>query len=182
MRTFDEEDDFYYQDTGTKTRRIVLVTDGENHTGDLEKTLNRLAERQIHVDVLAIGTENGAEILNKYGVPLQYQHETIISRLQTDILKEIAEKTNGAFVKCSTPEMAAQSIINLWDSIRIETKPKGFISSLYREQLYRFFLYPAYFILVLTMLFPLFRILLHYLKERAAAKQESKTHRTDQRL
>ena len=165
LKTFDEEDDFYYQDTNFKTRRVVLVTDGETHTGDLNATLKRYQDRRVHVDVLAIGTENGAEILDKSGTPLQYQHETVITRLQTEILQQIAKETDGSFVKCTTPEMAARYLINLWDAIRIDTKPRGVISSLYRVQLYRIFLYPAYIILVLLLIYPMIISIVHHFQK-----------------
>lgn len=154
LKTFDEVDDDYYQDTGSKARRVVLITDGENHTGDLDATLERYRERHVHVDVIAVGTENGAEVPDKSGMPLLYRHEPVISRLQTDLLQQIARKTSGTFVRYSTPEMAARSIINTWDAIRVVTKPRGYISSLYRVQLYHIFLYPAFGILILIMLYP----------------------------
>ncbi len=165
LKTFDEEDDFYYKDTNIKTRRVVLVTDGETHTGDLKTTLKHFQDRRIHIDVLAIGTENGAEIMDQSGTPLQYEHETVISRLQTETLQQIANQTDGSFVKCTTPEMAANNLINLWDAIRIDTKPKGFISSLYRVQLYRIFLYPAYTIFILLLIYPMLMSVIHHIQK-----------------
>ena len=175
LRTFDERDDLYFEDTGYLTRRVVLITDGESHSGDISEILSEYRKRFVHVDVIAIGTENGAEITDKLGRPYIYNNEHVVSKLQTGILKQIAHSTNGTFVQYDIPELAAQTIIANWDAIRIGTKPRGLTSSVYRVQLYYLFLYPAYALLLILLLQPL---IARFLTPRKIKREQRKEQRT----
>ena len=175
LRTFDERDDLYFADTGYLTRRVVLVTDGESHSGDISEILSEYQKRFVHVDVIAIGTENGAEITDKLGRPYIYRGDHVVSKLQTDILKQIAHSTNGSFVRYDIPELASQTIIANWDAVRIGTKPRGLTSSIYRVQLYYLFLYPAYALLLILLLQPL---IAKFMTPRKIKREQLKEQRT----
>ncbi|MBQ9241972.1 MAG: VWA domain-containing protein [Proteobacteria bacterium] len=136
------------------TRHVLLVTDGESHSGELESLLGRYKDEGIIVDVLAVGTENGAELKDARGERLMYEGTPVITRLETSVLEQIASETGGEFCRLGVPEQAAQKILSSWDAHRISHRPRGMMSSLYREQLYALFLVPAYILLLLLFMSP----------------------------
>lgn len=155
MRTFDSENDDSYTNHNHHARRILLVTDGEDHSGNLDETCTLLKNKGIHVDIIAVGTENGAEIPDHNGNPLRYQNEIVISKLQTSTLQKIAEHTEGSFTKLMSPTQASHQILTLWDEIRVNMEPLSNNATLYRVQLYHWFLYPAYLLGLLFLLHPI---------------------------
>ena len=136
------------------TRHVLLVTDGETHTGDMDALIAEYKDEGIIVDVLAVGTENGSEIVDAHGKRMMYEDRPVITKLETALLEQIASETKGEFCHIGVPEQAAQKILASWDAHRISHRPRGMMSSLYREQLYAWFLIPAYLLLVLMLVFP----------------------------
>ncbi|MBO5753858.1 MAG: VWA domain-containing protein [Proteobacteria bacterium] len=174
LTTFDPNDDIYFQNHNM-TRRVVLITDGETHTGDLNNTLEKYLERKIQIDILAIGTENGAEIFDSQQRPIQYQGKNVISKLNTQKLQDIADATNGIFTKYRIPEHAVQTLIANWDAFRINAKPSGLVSSIYRIQLYHIFLYPAYLLALFIFIHPILNLMLKPKRIRKAQNMAEKS-------
>jgi Ca-activated chloride channel family protein len=87
-------------------KRILLITDGENHAEDPTASISSLRKQQIGLFVLGIGTENGGPILRNPDRPeLGYVSEndrTIISKVNVDLLKSLALKANGSATLCSS--------------------------------------------------------------------------------
>lgn len=174
LRTFNDENDANYIENDHGTRRVVLVTDGETHTGDIDEVIQKYVSRRIHVDVIAIGTETGAEVPDETGKILIHDGKPVISRLQDKMLREIAQKTDGIFVRYTVPEASSQMLIHNWDGLRISSKPRGFVSSLYRTQLYPWFLYPAFILLILFIIHPV--LIKLWNKAREIRRQASDRH------
>ncbi len=177
LRMFDENRDDEYLDSGHAKRRVVLVTDGESHSGDYFSILERYVKRGIHIDVIAIGSENGAEIPLEAGKMLMYGNVPVISRLDSSKLEKIAKMTDGTFVRYTVPELAAQTIISNWDLVRISSSSQGVVSSLYRTQLYSYFLYPAYILLILFFFHSILLWLLKPVFVLRRAKQKSNSEK-----
>lgn len=178
LTTFDTSDDIYFLDNHNQTRRVVLITDGETHSGDLNATLEKYLERKIQIDVIAVGTENGAQLFDKQNQPLRFEGKDVISKLQTQTLEHIAQTTSGVFTKYRIPEHAVQTLIANWDAVRINAQPAGFISSLYREQLYRIFLYPAYGFLILFFISPFINLILTKRRLKKSIQQRVSSQNT----
>ena len=87
-------------------KRILLITDGENHAEDPTASISALRNQQIGLFVLGIGTENGGPILRNPDRPeLGYVTEndrTIISKVNVALLKSLALKANGSATLCSS--------------------------------------------------------------------------------
>lgn len=87
-------------------KRILLITDGENHAEDPTASISALRDQQIGLFVLGIGTENGGPILRNPDRPeLGYVTEndrTIISKVNVALLKSLAFKANGSATLCSS--------------------------------------------------------------------------------
>jgi len=87
-------------------KRILLITDGENHSEDPTASISALRDQQIGLFVLGIGTENGGPIMRNPDRPeLGYITEndrTIISKVNVALLKSLALKANGSATLCSS--------------------------------------------------------------------------------
>ena len=87
-------------------KRILLITDGENHSEDPTASISALRDQQIGLFVLGIGTENGGPIMRNPDRPeLGYITEndrTIISKVNVALLKSLALKANGSATLCTS--------------------------------------------------------------------------------
>ena len=90
-------------DRGAKDRVVVLLSDGEDLTGDLTEGIDSLKEFGARVLAIGIGSDSGEPIpiLNKNGEVVGYKKDengvTVISRLDRAGLTHIASATGGEF-------------------------------------------------------------------------------------
>jgi Ca-activated chloride channel family protein len=88
---------------------ILILTDGENHEGDLNAAVQQAQENNIIIYTIGFGSPNGEQIpqYNHLGELTGYkkdrQGEIVLSRLDETILQEIALLTNGRYFR-ATPD------------------------------------------------------------------------------
>ena len=88
---------------------IVLVTDGEDHEGDVEAAVNEATERGIIIHTVGVGATGGVPIpiRNARGDVTGYKEDRerrkVTSRLDEGALQTIASATHGKYFR-STPE------------------------------------------------------------------------------
>lgn len=129
-------------------RFILLVTDGEDHKGDIASINSYLKENNIVVYSLAVGLESGSSIpVYQYnGIKSGYLKDEkgniIISKVNTNVLKDLSFSTGGLvyFTTFSGDEVLdILAKINNSDS---NTKLKDKFDVRYKER-YRYSLIPA---------------------------------------
>lgn len=87
--------------TKTKTSKaVILVTDAEDHEGGTDPMLKQFRENEIELSVLGLGTRNGGLIPNdpdrpELGYKLDAKGSPIVSRLNPDIVSQLAQKSGG---------------------------------------------------------------------------------------
>lgn len=100
-------------------RAIVLLSDGEDHAGELERTADRLREHGIVVHAVGVGTRSGGPLPLPGRPSREYkQHpngEVVVSRLEEGTLRKLAELTGGRHVTASGPRFDLTPIV---DAIR----------------------------------------------------------------
>ena len=90
---------------------IVLLSDGENQQGDLEKAIGEVQRSEAKVISVAMGTEAGAPVPNMGGgLVKDEQGRVVISKLDDKGLRFLAEKTGGHFVSGAGREMSVAEI------------------------------------------------------------------------
>ncbi len=93
-----------FEASKAKTKAVILVTDGENLSGEVKIAAEKAAEKGLTVFPIGIGTVAGAPIpeLDENGDITGYKKnkegETIISRLDSETLREVAEITGGVMI------------------------------------------------------------------------------------
>lgn len=92
---------------GDRGKALLLVTDGERtrEAGDLEGPLAEASRRGVRVLALGVGTPQGGPIpdgFSFWGEPVYKTNargEVVVSRLDEELLRAVAERTGGAYVR-----------------------------------------------------------------------------------
>ena len=81
-------------------KAIVLISDGEDHDEEAVKTAKDLAEQGIMINTVGIGSPEGSTIPDTTTGELKKDEagNTIVSKLNEDILREMATETHGLYV------------------------------------------------------------------------------------
>lgn len=119
IRCFGEQSD--------ASRAIILITDGENHEDDAVAVAKRAKEAGIHVLVVGIGKPEGSPIpvpgTNNY--IKDRQGNVVVSRLNEEMCREIAQAGGGIYVRCDNTNTATKAIQKELDKLgtqEIETQ------------------------------------------------------------
>jgi Ca-activated chloride channel homolog len=113
-----------------KNRAIILITDGENHEPEAVEAAEEAAGKGIMINTIGIGSPNGVPIPHvENGQVKGYRKDrdgqTIITRLNPEILKSIASKGDGVYVQASQADLGLSSILDKiaeLDKAQIESK------------------------------------------------------------
>ena len=119
IRCFGEQSD--------ASRAIILITDGENHEDDAVAVATRAKEMGIKVLVVGIGKPEGSPIpvAGTNNFMKDRQGNVVVSRLNEDMCREIAEAGDGIYVRCDNTNTATKAIQKELDKLatqEIETQ------------------------------------------------------------
>jgi len=100
-----------------KNRAIILITDGENHSSEAIVAAENAGKNGIMINTIGIGSEKGVPIpLIENGVVKGYRKDkegqTVITKLNSDILKTIAGKANGVYVQASQADIGLGAVLD----------------------------------------------------------------------
>lgn len=119
IRCFGEQSD--------ASRAIILITDGENHEDDAIAVAKRAKEMGIQVLVVGIGKPEGSPIplpgTNNFRK--DRQGNVVVSKLNEDMCREIAQAGGGIYVRCDNTNTATKAIQKELDKLatqEIETQ------------------------------------------------------------
>jgi len=119
IRCFGEQSD--------ASRAIILITDGENHEDDAVAVAKRAKEMGIQVLVVGIGKPEGSPIpvpgTNNFRK--DRQGNVVVSKLNEDMCREIAQAGGGIYVRCDNTNTATKAIQKELDKLgtqEIETQ------------------------------------------------------------
>ena len=93
----------------TRSRAIILITDGEDHTGDAIQSANWAKERETKIFAIGIGNNVGAPIPNlkpgASGFKKDKNGEVILTKLDEPTLQQMALQTGGSYVRSVSGDM-----------------------------------------------------------------------------
>ena len=114
------------------SRAIVIISDGEDHENDAAlKAAQEAAKQGVHIYTIGMGLADGAPIpeYNKYGHQTGYRKDsngnTIITRLDEQMLQKIASAGNGLYVRASNSNVGLSKMyddISKLDKTEIDAK------------------------------------------------------------
>ena len=101
----------------SRSRVIILITDGENHEDDALAVAARAAEAGIRIYTIGIGTPEGAPIRIGGDFIRDEQGEMVVSKLDEQTLSAIAEMTGGLYVRASKQSIGLEEIVRSIDEM-----------------------------------------------------------------
>ncbi|MDI1354807.1 MAG: VWA domain-containing protein [bacterium] len=113
-----------------KNRAIILITDGENHESAAIEAAEEAHKKGIMINTIGVGSPNGVPIpLIENGVMKGYRKDregqTVVTKLNVDLLKTIASKAEGVFVQASQADIGLGAILDKigeLDKAQLESK------------------------------------------------------------
>ena len=120
----------YYDDEEQTNRVLIIISDGEDHSEEAASVAEEANEEGIRIFTIGVGDVKGGPIPEKRnGIILNYKKdnngETVITRLNEEILESIASKANGVYINGkNTNELVDQirEILNKMDKKEFESK------------------------------------------------------------
>ncbi len=109
------------------SKAIIIITDGENHESDAVEAAKIANEKGIIIHTLGMGLPQGAPVpIKGYNNYLKdRQGATVISKLNEQMLQQIAAAGNGAYIRANNSETGLNTLfkeINKLEEKEIETK------------------------------------------------------------
>jgi Ca-activated chloride channel family protein len=114
-----------------RSKAIIIITDGENHEGNVMESAKTATEKGIKIFTIGMGSPDGSPIplYDQFGRQTGYktdrQGQIIISKLDETTLQQLASAGNGIYVRASTGQDGLGRIleeINALEKQEIETK------------------------------------------------------------
>lgn len=120
----------YYNDEEQTNRILIIISDGEDHENEAVDAAEEASEEGIRIFTIGVGDVKGGPIpIKRNGVILNYKKdkdgETVITKLNEEVLQEIAERSNGIYINGSnTNEVVAsiKDILEKTDKTEFESK------------------------------------------------------------
>jgi Ca-activated chloride channel family protein len=113
----------------TADKAIIVITDGENHEDDAITAAKAAQDNGIHVNTIGVGLPEGAPIPIDDGSQHNFikdEHgSVVISKLDEQLLQEIAAVGKGAYIRANNSELGLNTIykeINKMSRSEIESK------------------------------------------------------------
>lgn len=106
-----------FSDREGASRVMVLITDGEAHDSGAVAAAERAAERGIRIFAIGIGSPEGAPIKIGGELVKDEKGEIVVSRLNEQLLQDIAEKGNGGYLRATNAAFGLDEIVDEIDSM-----------------------------------------------------------------
>ncbi|MEE3147613.1 MAG: VWA domain-containing protein, partial [Bacteroidota bacterium] len=144
----------YYNDEEQTNRVLVIISDGEDHAGDVASIAESATEQGIRIFTIGVGSEAGDRIpIKRNGVVQSYKKdqngETVITKLDPATLQEIAAEADGEYINGgSTQEVVDKMASALNQMDKKEFEAKQFADFKYQFQ---WFVAAALFLLIIDV-------------------------------
>ena len=148
---------------------VVLITDGEDHEGDVKEAAKRASERGVKIYAVGIGTTEGELIPAESGYVKDRAGQVVKSRLDEETLKQVAVATGGVYLHAAGPSLGLADLYRDY----IDTLEKRAVASSLEKRFEQRFQVPLALALVLLALEPLLgdrRAAAHRLPARGRAE------------
>lgn len=143
-------------DSAATDKAIIIITDGEDHEGDIDKAVENATDKDIKIYTIGLGSPEGVPIPvydnrgNEVGYKQDNTGQTILTKLNESILIKIANDGNGKYYRGNNYEDYLDKIYS--DLSKLEQAEYGVKKVTDYEDRFYYFLVPA----ILLLLFEIF--------------------------
>uniref|UniRef100_UPI004057B9B1 VWA domain-containing protein n=1 Tax=Alistipes sp. TaxID=1872444 RepID=UPI004057B9B1 len=95
----------------SRSRAIILITDGEGHSGDVMAAAAKAHEQGIRIYTIGIGTPEGAPIKIGGEYIKDEKGDMVVSKLDEELLQAVAHSTEGLYVRASNQSLGLEEIV-----------------------------------------------------------------------
>jgi len=137
-----------------KYKAIILISDGEDHDPDAEKTARDLAQNGVMINTVGIGSPDGAPIMDPVTRQLKKDAEgqTVISKLNEAELHNLSDITNGIYIRLDNMDDALVTLSQQLDSV--EKKSLADTEFVNYKSFFQWFLAIALLLLIIEFVLP----------------------------
>lgn len=145
----------YYDDEEQTNRVLFIISDGEDHEGNVSQIAEEAASEGIKIYTIGVGTKAGGPIpIKRNGVLQTYKrdqnNEQVITRLGEETLVEIASQGNGSYIEGQNTKEVVEEITAILNGMdKKEFDAKQFTD--FKDQ-FQWFLAGALFLLIFDVL------------------------------
>lgn len=142
-------------DSAATDKAIIIITDGEDHEGDIDKAVDDAVSKEIKIYTIGLGSSNGVPIPvydnrgTQVGFKKDNEGKTILTRLNEAILKQIGQQGNGQYYRGNNYEDYLDKIYN--DLSKLEQAEFGVKKVTDYEDRFYYFLAPAILLLLIEL-------------------------------
>ncbi len=147
-----------FGDKDKKHKALVLLTDGEDHSGRLDSAVGRAKDEGVKIFAIGFGNPEGEVIpvRDENGNLIEYKKDkdgkTVVSKLGEQALRDVASTTGGAYYRATNGEVEVDRIAE--DIHRMEKKLlESKVYDQYEDR-YMWPLVPLLLLLILEFLWP----------------------------
>ncbi|KAA3657532.1 MAG: VWA domain-containing protein [Calditrichaeota bacterium] len=141
-----------------KYKVLILITDGENHGGDLKPLIEQAEREGVVIHTVGIGSPEGVPIpvVNERGIQVGFKKDrngsVVTTKLDELTLEKVALQTGGKYFRASGSE---DELDQIYSTItRMEKKELGAVKFTQYEDRFQYFLMFALLLFVLEVLTP----------------------------
>ncbi len=145
-----------FSDREKKYKALILITDGEDHQGDVMAAAEEAKNKGIKIFAIGIGSKGGAPIPlpgKSGGFKKDARGELILTRLDEATLQKIALKTGGSYVRSVTGNLDLEEIYQRGIKQRMEQKDLKSARRKRWEERFQWFAFIAFILIVVEALF-----------------------------
>lgn len=142
----------YFDDEEQTNRVLIIISDGEDHSEEAAAVAEEASEQGIRIFTIGVGDLKGGPIPEKRnGIVLNYkkdnQGETVITRLNEETLKSIAEEANGAYINGKNTNDVVENIREILNGMeKTEFEAKQFAE--FKDQFQWFLGFGIFFLFI----------------------------------
>lgn len=137
---------------GEADRVILLISDGESHEDDPMAAAQRAAEKGIRIHTVGVGSREGAPVpIMENGRVAGFLRDrdgnTVITRYDESLMRQLAEATDGIFRHGSGADMGLSDIMEHMRSLERET----FETRIFADHVSRYYYFAAMALILLLL-------------------------------
>ncbi len=137
--------------TSKQAKVVILISDGEDFEGDVDKIAENISDNGIKVFTLGVGTEKGGNIPFGNSFKTDRNGQVVKTKLNEEALKKIANLTDGKYYRLTSEINEVEKMINTISIIEGDLRDVRNIDASANK--YYYFLIAALFLIIIDILF-----------------------------
>lgn len=133
-------------------KAVIVITDGEDHEGSAIEQAKSLAEKNIRVFTVGIGSPEGSPIPDGNGNSYKrdFEGNVVVTKLNETILQQIASAGSGIYIRSKSTQASLKKVLEETNKI----EKTEFDTKLYSdfENRFHYFVWAAFLLLVLEVM------------------------------